>query len=300
MSNLLQPKLERLIDSKSMIELPLIGPRRNTAINRSKIEYVELNANPIQGCSHACTYCYARKIDLRFRKVESEDEWHSPKYFVNFFDLLEKELKRGKIDPEKEIFMSTMTDLYQPYSIKHGISTKLISLVQEYNCKYRILTKSHRIVKDKRILAYVKGKVGLSITTSSNNERERKHWEPKTPSINKRLDALRELDEFGGIPLWVSAEPFLPGTDFKRYYEEIIAAGGKSLKEIVIGKMNYESGVDEQFDWEDVVRISEDFRSRFKHIIRFHYKKEFWNYLKKKNLTPVHLGLAPLSDFCFS
>ena len=96
------------------LELPVVGPTRNHAINKSKIEYVELNANPMLGCSHECKYCYARKLDVRFKKVKSDKEWHSPQYYTNFFDLLEHELSTGKIDPNKEIFMSTMTDLYQP------------------------------------------------------------------------------------------------------------------------------------------------------------------------------------------
>ena len=131
-------------------------------------------------------------------------------------------------------------NLYQPYAIKHGIGRKLIIAIQQYGGKYRILTKSQRIVEDKELLAYSKGKVGLSIPTSQDNEVKRKYWEPMTVSISHRLNALKELDDFGGIPLWVSAEPFLPGTNFRKYYEDIIEYGGVSLQEIVIGKMNYE------------------------------------------------------------
>ncbi len=287
-------RLEEII-----LKSPKNGPTRNTAINVSKIEYVDLNANPILGCSHACQYCYARKIDLRFRKVQSEKKWHKPLMYSNFFELLEKELQRGKVDPDREIFLSTMTDLYQPYSIKYGIGRKLILLLQEYYCKYRILTKSQRIVEDKEILTYDKGKVGLSITTDSDNEVLRKYWEPRTVSIHERLEALKKLNRFGNIPLWVSAEPFLPATDFDKYYQEIITAGGNSLQEIIIGKMNYETGVDNLFNWEEVVRISEEYRHKYKGKIRFHYKKEFWNYLSHHKINPVDLKIANPSDFCF-
>lgn len=291
--------MEAYYPSPDIIQLPTIGPTRNTAICASKIEYVELNANPIQGCSHACRYCYARKIDLRFGKVKSKAQWHNPKFFVNFFEILEKEIFKGNVDKDKEIFMSTMTDLYQPYSVKHGISRKLIEMVQDAGLKYRLLTKSPDVISDKDLHSgYKSGKVGLSITTNSSNEKERKHWEPRTTPIKNRLDTLKELDKIGGINLWVSAEPFLPKTDFEAYYNEIIEYGGDSLTEIVIGKMNYEAGIDELFNWEEVVKISEKFRIKFLGKIRFHYKKEFMNYLIRKNLTPWELTESAESEFC--
>lgn len=278
-------------------EIPLTGLRRNTAINESKIEYVELNANPIRGCSHACKYCYARKIDVRFGKVKSTAEWHKPKVFENFFDVLEKEISRGKINPDREIFLSTMTDLYQPYALKYNIGRKLLLRLQKANLTYRLLTKSPDVIDDIDLLQYSKGKVGLSITTDSTNEKQRKHWEPKTISIQDRLEALKELDLYGGINVWVSAEPFLPGTNFENYYKDIFAYAGDSLTELVIGKMNYESGVDQQFDWEEVINITEKYRAEYGKKVRFHYKKEFWHFLQKKKLTPVDLGLAPKKDF---
>jgi DNA repair photolyase len=279
------------------IKLPVVGPTRRTAVNESKIEYVDLNANPIQGCSHACTYCYARKIDLRFGKVKSASEWHKPKYFLNYLEILERELQTGKVDKNREIFLSTMTDLYQPYAIKYGIARKMLELLQEYNCTYRILTKSPAILDDIDILSYEKGKVGLSITTNSGNEVARKKWEPRTHSIADRLATLTELDNYPDVNLWVSAEPFLPGTDFEKYYDEIIDAAGNSLQELMIGKMNYEAGVDVQFDWKKVVEISERYRAEYGNKIRFHYKKEFWNHLAKHKLTPVDLGFATKNEF---
>ncbi|MCY3411812.1 MAG: DUF5131 family protein [Candidatus Heimdallarchaeota archaeon] len=284
-------------NEENYLEIPTVGPTRRSAINESKIEYVELNANPIQGCSHACKYCYARKIDLRFGKVKSVADWHRPKFYINFLNVMKKELERGKIDQNKEIFLSTMTDLYQPYALKYGIGRKMITLLQEYNMTYRILTKSPEIVKDIDLFEYEKGKIGLSITTDSSNEITRKKWEPGTKSISERLEALKTLARHGGITTWVSAEPFLPNTNFKNYYNEILQATGDSLGELIIGKMNYEAGVDSQFDWKNVVEISEAYRAQYKHVINFHYKKEFWNHLSKHNLTPVDLGLATKEEF---
>ncbi len=279
------------------LELPTNGPIRRTAINESKIEYVELNANPMQGCAHACTYCYARKLDMRFGKVKTKAQWHNPKYYNNYFDILERELESGKIDDTKEIFLSTMTDLYQDYAIKYGIGRRMIELLQEYRMTYRVLTKSPRIVEDKDLFVdYDKGKVGLSITTDSSNEVMRKKWEPRTKSIQKRLDALKELSH-ENINLWVSAEPFLPGTNFENYFKEIHEYSGPGLKEVIIGKMNYEANVDGKFDWKKAVVVSEMYRKKYLEKVRYHYKKEYWNYLTKQGWNPVQLKLSPMSDF---
>ncbi len=281
------------------IELNVIL-KRATAIRKSKIEYVELNANPILGCSHACRYCYARKLDIRFGRVKNVADWHRPKAYQNFFEVLEKEIKNGKIPKDKEIFMSTMTDLYQPYAVKEGIAKRLIEMIQEAGLKYRILTKSPEVVKDAQLHSgYKYGKVGLSITTDSRNDMTRKYWEPRTATISERLMALRQMDRMGNINLWVSAEPFLPGTDFSRYFSEIIGAGGDSLKEIIIGKMNYETGIDDKFDWENVVRTCEEYRQKNIGKIRFHYKKEFWNYITRHEWNPIQLGIAKKDEFCY-
>ena len=142
--------------------------------------------------------------------------------------------------------------------------------------------------------------VGLSITTNSQNEENRKYWEPRTVPILKRLEAMQKMDSYGGVDLWVSAEPFLPGTDFDEYFQEIISYGGDSLHEIIIGKMNYEAGVDKVFEWGSVVRTCEEYRHKYKDRIRFHYKKEFMHFLERKHLTPWDLGIAPKEEFCVS
>ena len=35
-------------------------------MNRSRIEWCDHTWNPISGCRHGCTYCYARRMAARF------------------------------------------------------------------------------------------------------------------------------------------------------------------------------------------------------------------------------------------
>jgi len=259
---------------------------RKSILNRSKIEYVDWNCNPFVGCGHSCQYCYARMIDLRFKKVPNAVEWHKPQLVKNYMDLIEKKIHL--VGNDEEIFLSTMTDIYGADVHNLGVARKIITRFQEAGLKYRLLTKSGQVVKDADLFAgYKKGLVGLSITTDRNNKKMVKKWEPRTDDIAHRLWALNYLNEWGDINLWVSSEPFLPETDFYNYLLDIIYYGGNNLKEIVVGKMNYQAGMDDKFDWQNVITMIEYYRD-LQPSINWHYKKETTNYFEKHypEMTP--------------
>ena len=44
----------------------------------TKIDWCDCTVNPIVGCPNGCAYCYARKINDRFRFIE---KWNEPKFF---------------------------------------------------------------------------------------------------------------------------------------------------------------------------------------------------------------------------
>ena len=265
-----------------MIELETV--ERNTVLNRSKIEYVDWGLNTFVGCGHSCTYCYARMIDMRFKKVKDAADWHRPKLIKNYMELLEKKIHL--VDSHEEVFVSTMTDVYAADIHNLGVARKVIKRLQDSNIKYRLLTKSPKVTQDIDILeGYSRGLVGLSITTDKYNYNGWKRYEPRTKPIDARLDALLLLGKHD-IDLWVSAEPFLPGTIIGQYFANIFSSvnatiSGKPLQEIVVGKMNYQAGVDKLFNWSDVVASIETYRAIHSNV-KWHYKKEFANFLLKK------------------
>lgn len=253
--------------------------------NTTRIEYVDWNINPFVGCAHACSYCYARLIDLRFKKVASRAEWHRPKLVENYMDLIEKKIHL--VGNDEEIFISTMTDVVSSDIHNQKVLRNIVIRLQDANLKYRILTKSPNIVKDKEYLHYKKGLVGLSITTDINNRTGIKKWEPRTKSIFKRFEAIETLSKEKTIPIWISAEPFLPGTNFKNYIRDIELFSKESLMEIVFGKMNYVKNIDDLFDWKNAVYYFEKFKQENPNI-KVHYKSQFSDFLEKhfSELTP--------------
>ncbi|KKN83068.1 hypothetical protein LCGC14_0303340 [marine sediment metagenome] len=266
-----------------MIELPLLGRKKRKAIAISKIEYTEQSCNPIFGCSHACTYCFSRKQQVRYKQAASNADWHKPKMYDDFLIGLQEQIDAGQVKKDKEIFVSTMTDVYQPAAVKYDVARKILIKLQDAGLIYRLLTKSPEIVRDIDILdGYEKGIAGLSITTNISNDKQRKRWEPRTRSIKERLDALKKMSEHD-IRLWSSVEPILPETNITSMLDELLEHSQFNIEQIMIGKMNYQAGVDDLIDWEAAINVIEGYKSKYPDIY-WHYKKETVAYLEKKGI----------------
>lgn len=265
-----------------MIELPLLGRTKRKAIAKSDIEYTDYSCNPILGCSHACRYCYSRKIQLRFKQSPSAADWHRPKLYDNFLERLQEQIDAGQVKKDKEIFLSTMTDVYQRAASEHRIARKIIKILQDAGLMYRLLTKSPDIVNDADIFdGYQSGLVGLSITTDISNINQLKYWEPRTKPISERLWALETLSRYD-ISLWASVEPILPDTNIPLMLKDVIDKSNNQIKQIMIGKMNYEKDVDAKINWPEEIKIIRAIELE-NPAIHFHYKKETMDYLEKKN-----------------
>lgn len=55
-------------------------------MNKSKIEWCDSTWNPVTGCLHGCTYCYAEKIAKRFAKAPEVNK-NAEQIFEETFNL---------------------------------------------------------------------------------------------------------------------------------------------------------------------------------------------------------------------
>lgn len=69
-------------------------------MNSTKIEWCDKTLNPVVGCSFGCSYCYARRLNARFKWVKDFSE---PQFFPGRLRQLEKRT------PER-VFMCSMSD----------------------------------------------------------------------------------------------------------------------------------------------------------------------------------------------
>jgi DNA repair photolyase len=169
------------------------------------------SVNPYRGCSHGCSYCYARPGHEYLGLSAGLD--FETKVFVKYraAELLREFLARPGWRPETIAF-SGVTDCYQPAERQFRITRACVEVAAECRQPIGIITKNALVVRDidllKRLAEHRAVRVSLSITTL--NAKLARVMEPQTSSPEARLRALRELTQ-AGIRTNVMVAPIIPG-----------------------------------------------------------------------------------------
>lgn len=192
----------------------------------SKSKVSDWTINPYIGCQHGCFYCYAQFIK-RFKPYK--EPWGQfVEVKINAPELLEKEIKKKR---RGVIWISGLCDPYQPLENKYQLTRKILEIIQKYNWPVTIQTKSPLILRDLNLLKkFHRIEVGFSITTG--NDRIRRLFEPKAPSIEERIKALERL-QGEGIKTFVMIAPLLPQAETL-----VLKLKGKTSY-VLIDEMNY-------------------------------------------------------------
>ncbi len=180
------------------------------------INYYDFTLNPYRGCQYGCSYCYAAAFSPSPKMRQTWGEWVIIKQ--NATEILDKELAKWyKKNPDKHpsIYMSSVTDPYQPIESAEKLSRSLLEVMLKYQPTLVIQTRSPMITRDIDILRQFKRlRINLSIPTGS--ESVRKDFEPRSPSIKARLNAIGKLihhiisDDTHHIKFSVTVTPLLP------------------------------------------------------------------------------------------
>lgn len=167
--------------------------------------------NPYRGCEHGCIYCYARPTHEYLGFSSGLDFESKIMVKTDAPELLRKELSSSKWQPQV-IFMSGVTDCYQPVERKLKLTRRCLEVLAEFRNPVFIITKNRLVTRDIDLLSelakYQAVAVWLSITTLDSNLR--KVMEPRTSPPKARLAAIRELAD-AGIPVGVNVAPIIPG-----------------------------------------------------------------------------------------
>lgn len=171
-------------------------------LNPSKL--ADYCINPYVGCGHSCAYCYADSITRRFSNhTEPWGEFVDVK--INAPDILKKEIQNKK---KGTVFISSLTDAYQPLEKKYQLTRKCLEILLEHQFSIVIQTKSSLVLRDLDLIKQFKNReVGFTITTL--DEEVRKNFESGSSAVQEKLDAIKTLKE-NGINVYVFFGPMLP------------------------------------------------------------------------------------------
>ncbi|MEA2509659.1 MAG: hypothetical protein QOG21_1741 [Actinomycetota bacterium] len=217
----------RTFDTPHFRGIEFIEVEAKSIINHVPGTYLPFNwtINPYRGCTHACTYCFARSTHTYMDMNAGSDFESKIVVKVNAPELLRKEL-RAKRWKGEHIAMGTATDPYQRAEGRYKLMSRIIGTLTEYRNPFSILTKGTLILRDLDLLIEASQVTDVS-TAFSVGTVDEKVWdasEPGTPHPRKRLEAVRKLNA-AGIPCGVMIAPVLPGlSDSPQQLRDVIEA----------------------------------------------------------------------------
>ena len=210
----------------------------NEVPNASRVPF-RYTINVYRGCSHACTYCFARPTHEYLGLNTGEDFERRIVVKVNAVELLRAELCARRWAGH-HIAMGTNTDPYQRCEGKYHLTQGVIRVLAEAGNPFSILTKSTLILRDLDILADAARRtdVGVNLSIGTLDEEVWRLTEPGTPPPRRRLEAVRRLNE-AGVACGVLVAPIIPGlSDRPEQLDEVVAgcvdAGAVSISSVAL------------------------------------------------------------------
>ena len=185
----------------------------------------DASINPYRGCSHGCSYCFARPnheylglsagLDFESKVLVKEE---AP-------ELLRKQLSSPRWEP-KVLSMSGVTDPYQPVEKDLRITRGCLEVLAGFRNPVAIVTKNHLVTRDVDLLSELArhgAAVAVSLTTLDDDLR--RVMEPRTSRPKRRLAAIQKLAE-AGVPVGVMTAPVIPGINDHELPDLLSAAAG--------------------------------------------------------------------------
>lgn len=181
--------------------------------------------NTYRGCSHACTYCFARPTHEYLGFDIGADFDRKIVVKVNAVERLRADLSRRRWGGH-HIAMGTNTDPYQRAEGKYHLTQGVVRVLGEARNPFSILTKSTLILRDLDLLteATRRTEVRANLSIGTLDEQVWRRTEPGTPNPRRRVEAVRRLNE-AGVPCGVLIAPVLPGlSDHPDQLREVVRA----------------------------------------------------------------------------
>ncbi|MFC7752873.1 Rv2578c family radical SAM protein [Tsukamurella soli] len=190
--------------------------------------------NPYRGCTHACTYCFARATHeyLDFDAGVDFDSQIVVK--TNVAAVLRRELRRASWKGET-VALGTNTDPYQRAEGRYRLMPGIIGALANARTPMSILTKGTLLQRDLPLLATAATTVPVSISVSLALLDPELHatLEPGAPKPAARLSLIRAVAE-AGFDCHVMAAPIIPyltddAASLRRLFTAVAEAGASGV-----------------------------------------------------------------------
>lgn len=152
-----------------------------------------------RGCSHNCTYCYAKA------ELTVHGYWNNPipvpidlnevrKIFYTVFETDKKSKWRPVMEQKIPLRIGCMSDSFMWMDTKYGVTKEFIKILNFYNYPYTIITRSDLVARDDYMGLLRKDLCSVQFSIASTNDTLNKKIEPGAPSAKRRLLALEKLN----------------------------------------------------------------------------------------------------------
>ena len=179
--------------------------------------------NPMIGCQFGCQYCYASTM------TQSEYEQDNWGYWVRVKEnAIYKLAKHRRIDG-KSVYMSSVTDPYQPIENKLGIVRSMLDILAKRGDRVLLViqTRSPLVTRDIDLMEQIienGGRVQVNMTITTDSDDVRRKVEPGCPSIPARLKAISEVGK-SRVDAAITMSPLLYVQDHEQFANQLIDTG---------------------------------------------------------------------------
>jgi DNA repair photolyase len=234
-----EPAVVRHYRAPDAVETRFYEVRAKSILNRvpaaSRMPF-RWTINPYRGCTHACTFCFARPTHRYLDFDAGRDFEREIVVKVNAPERLRAELAKPSWRGE-HIALGTNTDPYQWVEGRYKLMPGIWEAMRDAANPCSVLTKSPLLLRDLPLMRAIADRTDFSAALSvpTIDERAWRATEPHTPNPRARLDAVAELTR-AGIRTGVLIAPLMPGiNDQPEQVERILQAAAEAGAAYVTG-----------------------------------------------------------------
>jgi DNA repair photolyase len=167
--------------------------------------------NLYRGCTHACTYCFARRTHRYLDLDAGRDFEREIVVKVNAPEVLRAELERRSWKRDL-VAIGTNTDPYQWCEGRYKLMPPVLEALRDAETPVSVLSKSPLALRDLDLYVEMAAGAGASVNLSvpTLDEKVWRATEPHTPHPRARLEAVAELNG-KGVSSGVLVAPLMPG-----------------------------------------------------------------------------------------